>query len=107
MESLDTQTLTRLAANIQATTIRQLQESEGRIPPISKSAAYAIYGGERVRQWEKAGTVRPIKKGVKGQTVYLHSELESSLMMSRISAESAGTRPDAIFYPIVGKLFNK
>lgn len=77
-----------MAANITATAERQLQESEGRIPPLTQRQAFEAYGRGHVNAWVEAGTVHPIRKGVKG-VLYLHSELENSRTLAMIAARGA------------------
>lgn len=77
----------RLAASIAARTEREMQESEGRIPPLTQNQAFLGYGRKRVTEWVNQGRVRPIPKGKKG-TLYRHSELEHCLSIDRQSRDN-------------------
>lgn len=74
--------LERIASSIEARRERELQESEGRIPPLTQNQAYLGYGRKRVREWVRSGRLKPKPKGKKG-TIYLHSELERCLSDDR------------------------
>lgn len=67
--------LVEISATVQARTLRMLEESEGRIPPLTQRQAYDGYGRRRVEAWVKSGRLHPKKKGKVG-LLYLHSELE-------------------------------
>lgn len=82
-----TKALNDMGANMMATAERQLQESEGRIPPLTQRQAFDAYGRNKVRAWVKAGTVTPRRKGLRG-FLYLHSELEYSLTLDRIAKQN-------------------
>lgn len=79
------QMLTEIAANIKATAERELQESEGRIPPLTQREAYNAYGKKKVDEWVSAGMVIPIRNGK--AIHFKHSELENSLATYRISCK--------------------
>lgn len=76
---LTPKTLRSLGATLLADAERQLQESEGRIPPLTRNQACRGYGRRQVKAWESEGRITPGRKGKKG-LLYKHSELERCRM---------------------------
>lgn len=85
-EILTPRTLRSLGATLIADAERQLQESEGRIPPLTRNQANAAYGRRTVSAWEAEGRITPTRKGKKG-FLYRHSELERCRMEDMTVAE--------------------
>lgn len=75
METMTQKMVESVGASIQAQAMRLLQESEGRIPPLTQRQAFAGYGRRNVESWVKSGKLTPTRKGKVG-LLYRHSDLE-------------------------------
>lgn len=81
----------QLGADILALKERALQESEGRIPPLTQTQAFKAYGRKRVKAWMEEKRVKAVRKGKKG-ILFRHSELEYALAIDNRMLDEIGNQ---------------